>query len=156
MLPHADIEQALGQRLSASKPISGGDICEAYLITLDNGKRLFVKTRPNAPKEMFPAEGKGLKWLAETDSLRLPEVVAAEPTFLALELLEPGPRQKDFDKQLGEGLAKMHKASASEPGLDHDNFIGPLPQPNDTRSSWPEFYAEQRLRPRVLEAVQSA
>ena len=61
MLPHADIEQALGQRLSASKPISGGDICEAYLITLDNGKRLFVKTRPNAPKEMFPAEGKGLK-----------------------------------------------------------------------------------------------
>ena len=155
MLPHTDIEQALGQRLSASKPISGGDICEAYLITLDNGKRLFVKTRPNAPKEMFPAEGKGLKWLAETDSLRLPEVVAAEPTFLALELLEPGPRQKDFDKQLGEGLAKMHKASASEPGLDHDNFIGPLPQPNDTRNSWPEFYAEQRLRPRVLEAVQS-
>ncbi len=50
-------------------------------------------------------------------------------------------------------MAALHRYPAEAPGLDHDNFIGPLPQPNRPCDSWPEFYAERRLRPRLEEAL---
>ena len=96
-----------------------------------------------------------MQWLAETGALRIPEVIAAEPEFLALELLESKTRKPDFDEDLGRGLASLHKYPADSPGLDFDNFIGPLPQTNTPCESWPEFYAEQRLRPRLEECFRS-
>jgi fructosamine-3-kinase len=104
---------------------------------------------------MFPAEGRGLEWLAETKALRIPEVIAAEEDFLALEFLESGSKRVKFDEELGRGLADLHRFSAGAPGWDFDNFIGPLPQANERTESWAEFYAEQRLRPRFEAAIRS-
>jgi protein-ribulosamine 3-kinase len=151
----AGLEETLGVAVKSTRPIAGGDICRAYLVTLHDESKLFVKTRPGGPPEMFPTEGRGLEWLAETKTLRIPEVVAAEVGFLALEFLDSAPKKRGFDEELGQGMAALHQYPADLPGLDHDNFIGPLPQPNEACDTWPEFYAEQRLRPRVEEAIRS-
>ena len=50
--------------------------------------------------------------------------------FLVLELVETGRPARDFDERLGRGLAALHRFGAPGFGLDHDNFIGRLPQSN--------------------------
>ena len=155
MLPQEDIEQALGSAIRSHRALAGGDICRAYQVVLDDQRRLFVKTRAEAPGEMFPTEARGLGWLAETDTLRVPEVVAVGARFLALEFLESAPKKSGFDEELGRGLARMHRFQADPPGLHFDNFIGPLPQCNTPCEDWVDFYTRQRLQPRVEEAVQS-
>src|SRR5690606_35089085 len=108
-------------------------------------------------------EARGLAWLAEAGALPVPRVLAASaedapgPRFLALEMLRPGPRRRDHDELLGRGLAALHAAGAPGFGLDHDNFIGSLPQDNTPPASatWSEFYAQRRLLPQVRRAVDS-
>ena len=51
---------------------------------------LFVKTNAREPEGMFAAEARGLAWLAEARALRVPEVIAHGPGFLALELIVRG------------------------------------------------------------------
>lgn len=152
---------ALGSQVVAAKPVAGGDINEAYAATLADGRALFVKTSPDADPRMFPAEAAGLRWLAEAGALAVPDVLAVsngdgDTHFLALELVQPGRRHADFDAQLGEGLAALHRYGAPAWGLGYDNFIGSLPQANDSAagSCWHDFYAERRLRPLLERAVQ--
>ena len=149
------LEDALGVRVRSVRAIAGGDICQAYLVQLEEKEHLFVKTRPGGPQDMFVAERRGLEWLAETEALRVPKVVAAQADFLALEYLESAPRTDDFDEKLGRGLAELHTFATDAPGLDYDNFIGPLAQPNQPCPTWPEFYAKRRLAPRIEEAIRS-
>ena len=74
--------------------------------------------------------------------------VQREPSpHLVLEWIEPGPRAADFDERLGAGLAALHRAGAPSFGLDHDNFIGRLPQDNRPLATWAAFYRERRLLP---------
>ena len=148
------IEEALGAPIRSQRSLAGGDICRAYEVILDDDRRLFVKTRDQAPPEMFRTEARGLSWLKETEALRVPEVVAAGDNFLALEFLDSAPKENDFDEQLGRGLARLHQFPCQQPGLEFDNFIGPLPQSNTPLENWVDFYTQQRLQPRVEEAVQ--
>jgi fructosamine-3-kinase len=151
----AILEETLGVKIRTARSLPGGDICQAFLATMNDGKKLFVKTRPGGPPDMFPTEGRGLAWLAETQTLRIPVVVAADTNYLALEYLESAPRKLGFEEELGRGLAALHSYPTELPGLEYDNFIGPLSQPNAPCDTWPEFYAEQRLRPRLEEALAS-
>lgn len=147
------LEREVGTRVRHSRPLSGGDICQAYMVWFEGRENLFVKTRSGGPETLFAAEARGLDWLREAQALRVPAVVAATPDFLALEFLESGTRQADFEDCLGRGLAALHRFSPSLWGLDHDNFIGSLPQSNKPCASWPEFYIERRLRPLVRRAI---
>lgn len=152
----ASLQRALGARVIKTVPLAGGDICQAFLVSLEGRESVFVKTHAGGPAGMFAAEARGLDWLREVGALRLPQVLAAGDQFLALEYLKPAPRQKDFDEALGRGLASLHRHSAPSWGLDHDNFIGPLPQANSPCPQWAEFYAERRLRPQVEMAIASS
>ena len=60
----ASLEQRLGTRVRAAKRLSGGDINEAFEVSLGTGTSIFVKTHPNPPGGMFEAEARGLRWLA--------------------------------------------------------------------------------------------
>jgi fructosamine-3-kinase len=151
------LEQALGARVSRSSRLSGGDINDAFEIALCDGRRVFVKTNRQAPDGMFAAEARGLEWLASAGALRLPRVLAVSSggaEFLALELLDPAPRSARFDEELGRGLAALHAAGAPSFGLDHDNFIGSLPQSNRSHATWPEFFRAERLEPQLRRAEQ--
>ncbi|HEY6862726.1 MAG TPA: fructosamine kinase family protein, partial [Burkholderiales bacterium] len=147
----AALEAAVGGKVSGERSVSGGDINSAHAISFTNGRRLFVKTNAREPAGLFQAEAEGLAWLAEARALRVPDVVACGPGFLALELIEAAPRARDFDERLGRGLAALHRFGAPRFGLDHDNFIGRLPQDNArvTEPDWPAFYRARRLEPQL-------
>ena len=150
---------ALGAAVTAMRPLAGGDINDAFSVSLDDGREVFVKTRDHADPRMFPCEARGLAWLAEAQALPVPRVLAASagtapgPQFLALEMLRPGRRRRDYEEILGRGLAALHRAGAPGFGLDHDNFIGSLPQENTPCPTWAGFYAERRLLPQLRRAV---
>jgi protein-ribulosamine 3-kinase len=150
---------ALGASIKSTRRLSGGDINDAFELELQSGVRVFLKTNERAPASMFPAEARGLDWLRAAQALRIPEVLAVsggragEPSFLVLELLEPSRPSRDFDERLGRGLAELHRAGAPAFGLDHDNFIGSLPQSNRAHESWAEFFWSERLEPQLQRAV---
>ncbi|RLB51598.1 MAG: hypothetical protein DRJ42_16555 [Deltaproteobacteria bacterium] len=139
------VGKALGSAVTDRRSLAGGDINEAWAVSLADGREVFVKTNARADAEMFPTEARGLAFLDEADALRIPEVLAVGPRFLALELLKPGPRVADFDDRLGRGLAALHQHRPEAFGLDHDNFIGRLPQSNTPAARWADFYREERL-----------
>src|SRR4051812_19442334 len=147
------VGEALGSKGRERRTLSGGDINQAYAVTLDDGRRWFVKTNPRPPAGMFPSEARGLAWLSAARALRVPAVAAVDEAFLVLELLQPGPRTPSFDEDLGRGLAALHRAGAPAFGLDHDNYIGRLPQSNRPAASWSELYRRERLEPQVRRAA---
>jgi fructosamine-3-kinase len=149
---------ALGSPVVHARELAGGDINQAYEVGLGDGRRLFAKTNARSPRGMFAAEARGLAWLAEGGSLRVPRVVAASPPdaaaqFLVLELVESGRPARDFDERLGRGLAALHRSGAPGFGLDHDNFIGRLPQSNAAAPTWTEFFRQRRLEAQLRSAV---
>jgi len=154
----ASLAAALGARVVGGRPLSGGDINEAFEVRLGDGREVFVKSNVRAPNDMFVAEARGLAWLGDAKALRVPGVLAASGAnevtpFLALELIRPAPRAPNFDELLGRGLAVLHRHGASAFGLDHDNYIGRLPQTNTFAATWPEFYRVRRLGPQLKAAV---
>jgi len=147
------LEQLLGSGVRAVATVPGGDINDAYRITLADGRRLFVKTNRNAPPGFYAREAEGLaflkKGLGMGAELAVPEVVLHTDALLVLEYLEYAAPSLEIEEALGRGLARLHAASPGGFGLERDNFIGTLPQVNDARPSWAEFYAEQRLLAQV-------
>jgi fructosamine-3-kinase len=153
------LEERLGERVVRASRLLGGDINDAYQIELEGGARWFVKSNPRAPAALFPAEARGLEWL-RVAALRIPEVRAVSTPddpipYLVLELIEAGRPGRVFDEQLGRGLAALHRSGAPSFGLDHDNFIGSLPQQNQASPAWAEFYGANRLEPQLKRAVSS-
>lgn len=74
--------------------------------------------------------------------------------FLALEYIEErkptDPRR--FAQRFGEGLAALHREAVSPFdafGLENDNYIGTMPQPNTPCVPWPDFYRRRRLLPQI-------
>lgn len=145
--------------LISSSGISGGCINDAAHIVTTVGE-YFVKWN-NADKYpgMFEAEAKGLRMLAETHTVKVPKVVgqgqAAGDDFLVLEYIEPGSRGNDFWNSFGTGMAKLHKHTSGQFGLDHDNYIGSLVQQNKQHDNWVDFFTEERLQPQLELALKS-
>lgn len=148
----AALSEALGERVQDLSAVAGGDINRAYRARLSSGGQVFVKTHERPPPHFYAREAEGLAFLRDARAVRIPEVKAQTPTLLALEWIESGPRRADFDEQLGRQLAALHRTGAPCFGFVHLNYIGSLPQENDARASWPELYAEQRLRPMARRA----
>jgi fructosamine-3-kinase len=154
----AALERSLGSAPAAAKRLSGGDINDAFEVRLADGRSVFVKTNASAAPAMFPAEARGLGFLAEAKALRVPNVLGVSApgdgvSFLALELVYAGARARGFDETLGRGLAALHRSGTPRFGLDHDNFIGSLPQSNRAWPTWAEFYEKERLAPQLARAI---
>jgi fructosamine-3-kinase len=143
------VARALGGAVQSSCAVAGGDINNANQMTLADGRVVFVKSNFGAEPTMFAAEARGLAWLAQARALRVPEVLAVGETFLVLEPISAARRRPDFDEKLGRDLAALHRFGAPSFGLDHDNFIGRLPQSNAPAPSWPDFYRTRRLEPQL-------
>lgn len=161
------IGRELGQSIRTCESVSGGDINDAFALTLLDGSKVFVKTQRRAPKGLFEAEARGLELLRAATPLVVPDVYAVGDghgdagAYLALQWLEPGTRRRDFDEQLGQGLAAQHRASELPGereivfGLSHDGYIGTLPQQNTPCDNWGTFYVLERLEPMLRRAVDS-
>ncbi len=147
----ARLEQMLGAPVAEARALFGGDINQAARFKA-GGDTYFVKWNASAPPTMFPTEAHGLRLLAETEALRVPQVVAqgnaedGAPAFLVLEYIEQGHKGGgETMARFGEGLAELHRHTAEHFGLDRDNFIGRLAQPNPQTPDWVTFYRDHRI-----------
>jgi fructosamine-3-kinase len=134
-----------------ARRVGGGDINEAWRVTLANGATAFVKTRSDAGPGEYEAEAEGLAWLAEPGALRTPRVIEVGEDYLALEWIEPGRLDGAGVEELGRGLAATHAAGATNFGDPRSGgaqaSFGSLSLPNEPTADWPSFYTERRLRP---------
>ena len=141
-----------------ARPVGGGDINEAYRVTLADGRDAFVKTRREPIPGEYAAEAVGLAWLAEPGLVRTPAVLDADEGYLALEWIERGSLSAHGAEELGRGLAGTHRAGAEQfgapPGAPRDTGFGSLRLPNDPAPDWPTFSGEQRLMPLLALARQ--
>jgi fructosamine-3-kinase len=140
-------EALLGTAVVATTPVAGGDICTSTRLRLSGGGSALMKTRPNAPDDFFPAEARGLQWLAEASGVDVPDVLAAEPDCLILSWVEVGRPTSEAAERLGRRLAATHRSGAPGFGADREGYIGTLPLPNRAASTWPEFFATRRILP---------
>jgi protein-ribulosamine 3-kinase len=158
MLPvamHAEIQQTLDSsgethtQITSVTPISGGDINRAFQLRTQSGSYFLKYNDANRFPRMFETEALGLKLLKRPGAPRVPEVLAhgesGKHTWLLLEYITQGGYGKNFWDDFGFSLAQLHKNSQETFGLDHDNYVGSLPQSNKTHQSWPDFFIEERL-----------
>ena len=141
--------------LRAVQAVGGGCISNASRITTTSGRQAFLKWAPRGelPTGLFEAEAQGLHALAQTGSVRVPQIVArntsSEYDWLLLEWLEPGRMTGALWQKLGGALAELHRNSNAQFGWDSANYIGSLPQSNARTSDWPQFWRTQRLLPQL-------
>jgi fructosamine-3-kinase len=130
-------------------PVSGGSICVAQRLTLEDGASVFAKSLSSAPAGFFAAEAAGLRWLRAAGAVSVPEVLVVLPELLALEWIEPGPPSAPAAERFGRELARLHRAGAPDGfGAPWGGFIGRLPLNNSPFSgTWGEWFASRRLAP---------
>jgi len=153
----AAVAAAAGTEATGSRSVAGGTINDAIQVDLADGRRAFVKTRPDARPGEYAAEAASLAWLAEPGAVRLPAVIAVDETFLAIEWIEAGALVPAGEEALGRGLAAMHGTGAPRFGAFHDGppelHVGPLGFDATPCDDWPAFYAERLVRPLIARAV---
>lgn len=136
--------------------LSGGCINQCYRLNTHKASYFIKYNFADRFPGMFAAEDKGLSLLKSAQTIHVPEVLyqkeAGKYTFLLLEFIDEGNKSPDFWENFGRNLAALHRSSHELFGLDHDNYIGSLPQINKQSKSWEEFLVLNRLSPLVKSA----
>lgn len=132
--------------------VSGGDINHACKVATTNGV-FFVKWNQFPQSDMFSKEAQGLNLLRSAACIDVPQTLGygkvEGKNYLILEEIEKGRHSLHFWEDFGQKLAKLHQHSSSKHGLNHDNYIGRLPQQNSPKADWITFFIEQRLSPQL-------
>jgi fructosamine-3-kinase len=107
--------------------------------------------------EQFEAELAGLRLLTRLAGVLAPTPIANLPVeggaVMILEGVHAIDRTSRQWRQIGATLAQIHRIKGEQFGLETHNYFGPLYQDNRFMDSWPAFYAERRLWPRLMGAV---
>ena len=164
------INDVFGQDISIIRmdSVLGGDINNAYRLSLSNEDSLFVKTNSVNNLNFFLTESGGLRALRSLKKIGVPEVLGAGTdeqrgiSFLALEYIESSSRTPSYWEDFGHQLAGLHRSecradvddeeSGAKFGFYEDNYIGATPQKNYPEKSWIDFYRECRLLPQITMA----
>jgi len=154
-----ELSQKLGKtvQIKSSNAIGGGCINNALKLITSEGPFFLKWNTPHEFPGMFHAEGKGITLLRSTKEIFVPEVIAvfedSQYTFLILEYIAQGAMKKGFWNNFGHSLAALHRHASNSFGLDHDNYIGSLPQRNKTHNNWIDFFIEERISPQMKMAA---
>lgn len=153
-----------GAKIVKTDRISGGDINEAYRLTLTDGMYIFMKANKKENISFFTAEAAGLAAIAKTGVIGTPHVFCggtdvsdADCSFLLMEYIEGKGRIRNYWEVFAHELAAMHRAGTEEFvvggfGFVHDNFIGAGSQVNTVHDSWISFFRDCRLEPQIRRA----
>lgn len=114
------------------------------------GETVFKKSGPRSALTMFEAEAEGLRELAASGTVRVPEVidvgVEAGGAYIELERLDLRPAGAECGKTFGRQVADLHRTTVEQFGWTRDNTIGPTAQPNPWTPDWIGFFGKHRLR----------
>jgi protein-ribulosamine 3-kinase len=139
--------------IQSSVPLGGGCINEVVRINTSAGEFVVKYNLATAFPGMFECEAAGLQLLRNAGEIHIPEVIhkdiVEQYSYLLLEFVPSGNRIHDFWVIFGRSLANLHKHTHSQFGLNHDNYIGSLPQQNRLHQDWTAFFIFERLEPMV-------
>jgi len=129
--------------------LPGGEIHPAWRLSYGD-RDVFVKCNAREMLPIFAAEADQLALLARSQTVRVPEVYGVgsdrDYSFLLLEYIPQKPLDAHNAYLLGQQLAALHQWSEQlHFGLDFDNELATLPQPNSWQRRWAKFFAEQRI-----------
>jgi protein-ribulosamine 3-kinase len=129
-------------------------------ILSDGSISIFVKFSAAANGlEQFETELAGLRLLSELSGVLIPTPIGNIPVqggvVMVLEGVRAVHRTPKQWWQIGQTLAQIHRIKGKQFGLETHNYFGPLYQDNRPLSDWPTFYAERRLWPRFMGAINS-
>ena len=152
-------------RCTERERVYGGDINDAWRVSLSSGEKIFVKTNHIRNLNFFQTEMQGLLVLRSTGEIGVPKPLGIgtdqkkQTAFLMMEYIGASKRVRDYWECFGRQLAYMHKADASgyversgkngAYGFFADNYIGANPQKNTPKETWVDFYRDCRLRPQM-------
>lgn len=153
--------------------ISGGCVNKCYRLLLNSKQQIFVKENLSSDfPNLFLSEGEGLLALRDSNSIRIPKVLAvvvekenasfkAGKQYLLLEYIESRSPTPTFWSDFGQGLAQLHlsngkrdssflqnngeKSKIDAFGFSANNYIGLTPQINNWNKKWSAFFGEHRL-----------
>ena len=117
-----------------------------------DGRECFVKHWADAPTGFFAAEANGLRWLADTHTVAIPDLVGHDESSIAVALIGHGPPSATGAESFGRALASLHQCGADSFGAPWPGFIGPLPMDNHPEDDWATFFARRRIEPLVAQA----
>jgi fructosamine-3-kinase len=135
--------------INQHRSVSGGCINQGYCLQGD-GLAYFVKINQASRLSMFAAEAFGLKQMAATHTIRLPEPIcwgiSDNYSYLVLEWLEFAQGNSLSWEKMGQKLALMHQTPGNQRfGWNENNTIGSTPQINTWTDTWADFFAQHRI-----------
>ncbi|MET9833312.1 fructosamine kinase family protein [Streptomyces sp. NPDC006385] len=125
-------------------------------VTLDGGRVVMVKRGDG--DRAARAEAAGLRWLADTGTVRVPALHGHDEQWLVTDRVTTGRPGPEAAERFGRDLAALHAAGAPAfgappPDGPEDAYIGLAPMRNVTGPDWPGWYAEHRVLPYLRRAV---
>ncbi|WP_337588228.1 fructosamine kinase family protein [Thioclava atlantica] len=141
-----DAAVLLGESVIRAQVLAGGDLSPVVSLSLTDGREVVAKGGP------FPRiEGAMLQALSGAGA-PVPRVLAVSERILVLErLAEGGGLAGSGWAELGTMLRALHSAPGAGEvapyGWAEDYAFGSVAIPNAPLASWPDFWAERRLRP---------
>ncbi|MVN20775.1 fructosamine kinase family protein [Mucilaginibacter arboris] len=133
--------------------VPGGSINEVYRLQTAAGFFILKLNNAQHYPQLFEREAAGLAAIRQTQTVAVPEVIAAGHlgynSFLLMEYVETGSKTPAAMQKLGLQLAQMHQNTAPHFGFEKDNYMGSLPQSNQKHTTWKSFFIEERLKPMV-------
>ncbi len=138
-------------KVLSSSFIGGGCINNTLKLSTTSGS-YFLKWKQNEP-ELFEKEKEGLEILSNLSPIKIPKVIHCglieESNYLLLEFIEKSAPSQLFWEDFGNKLSHQHSITNPTFGLDHDNHIGRLPQRNESKEIWVDFFIQNRLMPQL-------
>ena len=136
--------------------LAGGSINQVYLLESSEGKRVVKINDLHKFPGMFVAEKEGLEALYKSHTFDVPEVLGlgevGSSAYLLLEFKKERSQKGHFWSSFATQLAELHKNSRDSFGFDRDNYIGSLPQQNNSRKTASDFYIFERIEPQFTMA----
>lgn len=152
-------------KIAHTDRISGGDINDAYGLTLTDGTHIFMKSNTKENISFFTAEAIGLSAIAQTKTIGTPRIICSGTddgrfggSFLLMEFMESKGRIPSYWETFARQLAAMHKAptedfvNGGKYGFVCDNYIGAGKQMNTAKNTWTAFFRDCRLEPQFRDA----
>ena len=151
------IKAELNEDLISFSILSGGSINKIYKCATEQSQFVIKLNDAGKYPLMFEKEEKGLD-LLNSSNFRIPATLKTGTdqniSYLILEYIDN--KGNTINKiNLGTQLAEMHLITSDSFGLDHDNYIGSIPQINNKESDWTTFYQSMRLEPLIRKGFDS-
>lgn len=148
----AAVARLTGQGVRGVRRLSSG----LTWARLDDGGIVLAKrgAGPGAAR----AEAAGLRWLAASDTVPVPDVRGEDEDWLVIDRVAPGRPTPEGAERFGRELAALHLSGAPchgtpPPGGPRDAWIGLAPMRDEPGAEWPQWYAEHRVLPYLRRAV---